>query len=229
MIKLPSHIAIIMDGNGRWAKKRYLPRVAGHKKGVETVRRIVEYCVKLGIDYLTLYAFSTENWKRPADEVSSLMKLFVETLEKELPLFYEHNIRLLLIGSREGLPVDVLEKMEYAENSTKNATGLSLIVALNYSGRTEILHAVKKIVLDGVAPEEITEELFKKYLYTKEIPDPDLIIRTSGEYRISNYLLWQIAYSEFYFTDVLWPDFKESDLDKAIEAYGKRERRFGGV
>jgi len=229
--RLPRHIAIIMDGNGRWAKKQGKFRVFGHKSGVKTVKLIVETAGKLGIEYLTLYAFSKENWSRPRSEIDALMQLLVNAVNNEVIKLHEQNVKLLTIGEISKLPAPVEDKLNYAKNLTKNNTGLKLILALNYGARTEILTATKKIINDikenKINSDDIDYNLFGKYLYTTEIPDPDLLIRTSGEYRISNFLLWQIAYSELYFTDKFWPDFNENDFYNAIIDYQNRERRFG--
>lgn len=230
---LPHHIAIIMDGNGRWAKKRGLPRVSGHSEGVKSVRDVVEACAQLGIEYLTLFAFSTENWRRPKDEISTLMKLLLRTLKTETDELHKNNIRLNVIGDVASLPQEVQQKLKEAIKKTEKNNRMTLILALSYSGRWDILQATKKIA-EAVASkkikkDQINEETFKSYLTTAEIPDPDLLIRTSGEMRISNFLLWELAYTEFYVTDVLWPDFRRNELYKAIEDYQKRERRFGLV
>ncbi len=229
--KLPRHIAIIMDGNGRWAKKQGKFRIFGHKNGVKTVKNIVEAAGQTGIEYLTLYAFSKENWNRPRSEIDALMQLLVNAVNNEVTKLHEQNVKLLTIGEISNLPLPVEDKLNYAKNLTKNNTGLKLILALNYGGRTEIITATKKIVNDiknnKINPEQINYDLFAKYLYTENIPDPDLLIRTSGEYRISNFLLWQIAYSELYFTNKFWPDFNKEDFYNAIIDYQSRERRFG--
>ncbi|WP_427338685.1 isoprenyl transferase [Caloranaerobacter sp. DY30410] len=231
--KLPRHIAIIMDGNGRWAKKRFLPRTAGHKEGVERVKEIVKACGNLGIEYLTLYAFSTENWARPKDEVDTLMKLLVEYLRKELDTLHKNNVRIKVLGNIDELPDLPKKEIIKAIEKTKNNKKLILNIALNYGARDEIIEAVRNIILDvkhnKIDIEEINKENFKKYLYTSNQPDPDLLIRTSGEQRVSNFLLYQIAYSEFYFTNTLWPDFKEEHLYRAILEYQNRERRFGKI
>ncbi len=228
---IPQHIAIIMDGNGRWAKQRGLPRVAGHRRGVETVRTIVELAAQLNVKYLTLYTFSTENWSRPKDEVSTLMRLIVKSLQNETDELHANNVRLTTIGDFSHLPDIVLNELEQAMEKTKNNTGLALNLALSYSGRWEIIEAVKitaQEVKDGkISPKEINEKYFSSKLQTAGMPDPDLMIRSGGEMRISNYLLWQIAYSEIYVTATLWPDFKEHDLLLAVEDYQRRERRFG--
>jgi len=230
---LPQHIAIIMDGNGRWAKKRGLPRIAGHKAGVKTVKRIVKAAGELNIKFLTLFTFSTENWRRPKKEVSAIMGLLYKTTKKEIDELYQNNVRLITTGRIDGFSPRRKEILEKAMEKTKNNTGLTLNLALNYSGRVEILDAVRKIIKDlkkgKIDEEKIDSKLFSSYLYTKDLPDPDLLIRTSGELRLSNFLLWQTSYTELYITDVLWPDFSVSDFHQAILDYQKRERRFGGV
>jgi undecaprenyl diphosphate synthase len=230
---LPAHIGIIMDGNGRWAKKRRLPRIAGHNAGIDSVRDIVEACGEIGINVLTLYTFSLENWKRPKKEVSALMKLLVTTLNREIRDLMQKNVRITCIGDLEDLPELTRISMMEAVEMTKNNTGLTLNLALSYSSRKEIKSAVIKIAEDvqsgKLIPEQIDENLISMSLQTSDLPDPDLIIRTSGEFRISNFLLWQIAYAEIYFTKTLWPDFRKSDLYEAISNYLKRERRFGMV
>ena len=225
---IPKHIAIIMDGNGRWAKKRGLPRNAGHAAGSKTFKEVARYCNKIGVKYLTAYAFSTENWKRPADEVEGIMNILRDYL-KDSKNYVKENIMLSFIGDREALPADIRELMRTAEYDSRNATGLKCYLAINYGGRDEIVHAVKKIVEKGIGPDDITEDTVSQHLYTADYPDPDLIIRPSGEQRLSNYLIWQSAYSEFWFSDVLWPDFGNKDIDAAVLAYNKRNRRFGGV
>jgi undecaprenyl diphosphate synthase len=233
MSRIPMHIAIIMDGNGRWAKERNLPRALGHRAGVETIRRIVKECNNLGVKYLTLYAFSTENWNRPLEEVNSLMKLLVEYLKNEFEELNSNDVVINSIGNISKLPTICREELSNAYEKTKNNKGLILNLALNYGGRNEIIDAVKEISLDltnkKISKDEITEELFSKYMYTKEMPDPDLIIRPSGELRLSNFLLWQSAYSELWFSDVNWPDFQAKQLKLAISDYQKRDRRFGKV
>ena len=225
---LPRHIAIIMDGNGRWAKKRGLPRTAGHTAGAKTFKNIARYCNKIGLKYLTVYAFSTENWKRPEDEVKGIMNLLREYL-KEAENCQDENIRVRFIGDREPLADDIKELMLKNERESENATGLTLYIAINYGGRDEIVKAVQKIIKSGVKAEDITEKVISDNLYTADCPDPDFIIRPSGEYRISNYLIWQSAYSEFWYSDILWPDFTEKHLEKAIDDFNKRNRRFGGI
>ena len=229
----PKHIAIIMDGNGRWARRRGLPRTLGHRAGIKSVRRVVEACVELKISVLTLYAFSMENWKRPQREIDMLMRLLSEFLEKEIEEMNEHNIRFTAIGRTEALPDFVQQRLERTVRATAKNTGLVLNLALNYGGRTEIVDAVRQIASeakdDSLKPEEITEEFFSRYLYTRALPDPDLLIRTSGEMRVSNFLLWQISYSEIYVTKKFWPDFTKKDLEEAIREFQRRERRFGAT
>ena len=225
--KLPKHIAITMDGNGRWAKSKGKLRIFGHKNGVKAVRDTVEGAAEIGIKYLTLYAFSSENWNRPEKEVNALMTLLVSAINKETKTLMDNNIRLSTIGDINKLPSKAQKELQEAISKTKDNTRMTLVLALSYSGRGEILIAVKNIIKDGKEPEEINEATFQQYLTTKSVPDPELLIRTSGEYRISNFLLWQIAYSELYFTDTLWPDFRKADLYKAILNYQTRERRFG--
>ena len=229
--KLPKHIAIIMDGNGRWAKEKGKDRLFGHYSGVESVRNIVEGCAELEIEYLTLYAFSTENWDRPKDEVTGLMELLVETIKQEVKTLNKNNISLHVIGNIDMLPLSARNELGEACEATKTNTGLHLIMALSYSSRWEIMNAVKEIAADveekTLDPKEITSEVFEQYLCTASFPDPELMIRTSGEYRISNFLLYQLAYSELYFTDTLWPDFRKENLYEAILNFQNRERRFG--
>ena len=230
---IPNHIAIIMDGNGRWAKKRSLPRIAGHKEGVESVRDIVEICGQLGVNYLTLYAFSTENWKRPKQEVSLLMRLLMRALRDETDKLHEKNVRVHTIGDIAALPQEVQDELLDAIEKTKHNTGLNLLLALSYSGRWDLINAVKQIASEvkkgNLKIEHINDQLISQHLSTKDIPEPDLLVRTSGELRISNFLLWQLAYSEIYISEVLWPDFRRGELYKAISDYQKRERRFGMV
>jgi len=229
--KLPKHIAIIMDGNGRWAKKKLLNRISGHTRGVDAVREVVTACRELGIKVLTLYALSTENLKRPKDEVTALMRLLKEYLLKEREEMIENNIRLCAIGRLEDLPADVMGTLQETIKKTGHCDGMVLNLALSYGGRAEILHAAKGIISDlrtgKITLEEIAEQRFSQYLWTWGLPDPDLLIRTSGEFRISNFLLWQIAYTELYVTETLWPDFNREELLKAIADYQSRERRFG--
>jgi len=231
--RLPRHVAIIMDGNGRWAQKQGLPRMMGHKKGVEVARKIIIKTRELGIPYLTLFAFSKENWQRPRAEVETLLSFLKEYLQRELPLMLEKEIRFKALGDKEDFPEDLRELLVEVESKTANLTQMTLCLALSYSGRAEILRAVKLIVeeaLQGkIRKDMIDEALFKKFFYFPELPDPDLLIRTSGELRISNFFLYQLAYTEFYFTEVLWPDFTEEEFLKALWDYTRRERRFGRV
>ena len=224
---LPKHIAITMDGNGRWAKTKGKFRIFGHKSGVKAVRDTVEGAAEIGINYLTLYAFSTENWNRPKKEVDSLMSLLVSTINKETKTLMNNNVKLTAIGDLNSLPKKCQEELQESIEKTKNNTKTTVILALSYSSRWEILNAIKQIVKEGIAEDQVNEDLFSQYLTTKGVPNPELLIRTSGEQRISNFLLWQIAYSELYFTDVLWPDFRREDLFEAIVKYQIRERRFG--
>lgn len=233
MSKIPKHIAIIMDGNGRWAKTRGMPRSFGHKAGVETIREIVKTCSKIGVKYLTLYAFSTENWKRPPDEVNALMLLLVEYLRIEVDELHQNNVVVNFIGDISALPEVCQDELIKAKNKTKENTGLILNLALNYGGRDELIKAFKTIAIEilngNINVDNVNEELISEFLYTKGMPDPDLVIRPSGEYRLSNFLLWQVAYSELWFSDILWPDFKSKNLIEAIYDYQNRDRRFGGV
>jgi undecaprenyl diphosphate synthase len=229
---IPKHIAIIMDGNGRWAKARNLPRVMGHRQGVEAVKKIVKACIKTGVKYLTLYAFSTENWSRPDSEVKALFQLLEDFIDRELELLHNNKVRFHIIGERRRIQKDLLAKLESTEKDTRDYDNLTLNIALSYGGRQEILNAVRLLADDikkeKISPSDINEDLFSSKLYTRGQPDPDLVIRTSGEMRVSNFLLWQISYAEFYVTETLWPDFDENELNKAIEEYNKRDRRFGG-
>ncbi len=231
LLNIPEHVAVIMDGNGRWAKKRFLPRNYGHAEGAKALEAICENCAKLGIKYLTVYAFSTENWKRSVEEVSGIMNLFRKYLVDSIERSNNANMRVRLIGKREGLADDIVQKMENLECETAGNTGLQFYIAINYGGRDEIVRATKKLISDvqagAVSEENIDESVFGTYLDTAGVPDPDLLIRTSGEERTSNFLPWQLAYSEFYFTDTLWPDFDMDSLVKAVRYYNKRERRFG--
>lgn len=230
---VPKHVAIIMDGNGRWAKKRALPRIAGHHEGMKVVRKITKMANRLGIEVLTVYAFSTENWKRPKSEVDYLMQLPEEFLGTYLPELVEENVQVKMIGYKDSIPSHTQRAVERAIEDTKNNTGMILNFALNYGSRAEIIDAVKQVLIDmksGIINEDdLTEDVFSRYLMTGQLEDPDLLIRTSGEIRLSNFMLWQLAYTEFWFTDVLWPDFSEVHFMEAIEAYQKRSRRFGGV
>jgi undecaprenyl diphosphate synthase len=227
--RLPAHVAVIMDGNGRWAAQRHLPRVEGHRAGIDAVRDTVEGSARLGIKVLTLYAFSVENWKRPAAEVSKLMLLLKRYLRSELNTLLGNNIRFKVIGRMEDLARDVQRELRDAEEKTATNGGMQFNIALNYGGRAEIVEAARRMVLDGVPADQIDEQRVSSYLYTAGQPDPDLLIRTSGEMRVSNFLLWQIAYAEIWVTDTLWPDFRMKHLLEAILAYQKRDRRFGGV
>lgn len=230
---LPSHIAIIMDGNGRWASKRGLPRSAGHREGANTLKRIVRVCDGIGIKYLTVYAFSTENWHRPKEEVDALMSLLLEFLKNADKELAGKNIRIKVIGESEGLTVEIKREIARITENTINNTGLTLVIALNYGSRTEIVNAAARIARDvkrgSLMPEEVNEKLLSNYLYTAGTPDPDLVIRPSGENRLSNFLLWQSSYSEFWYSDILWPDFSKKHLLEAIEEFQRRNRRFGGL
>ena len=226
---LPQHVAITMDGNGRWAKIKGKFRVFGHQSGVKAVRDTVEGAAEIGLKYITLYAFSTENWNRPKREVNALMSLLVSTINKETKTLLDNNIRLEAIGNIEELPKKCQSELKEAIEKTKHGSGTTLILALSYSSRWEIINAIKQIVKNEVSEKNINEELFSQYLTTKGVPNPELLIRTSGEQRISNFLLWQIAYSELYFTDILWPEFRREDLFEAIYKFQKRERRFGKI
>lgn len=233
MNNIPKHLAIILDGNGRWARKRGMPRNYGHKEGAQTLLKTASSCSELGVKYLTVYAFSTENWTRPSEEVNYLMNLPLEFFDKVMPEVLKNNIKVSFIGKRDGLNQELIDKIEEVSTKTKDCTGLHMIIALNYGSRDEIVSATKELIKDVIAEKidinEINESIFSSKLFTKNIPDVDLLIRTSGEIRISNYLLWQIAYSEMYFTNTLWPDFNEKELHKAILSYQNRNRRFGGL
>jgi undecaprenyl diphosphate synthase len=226
---LPSHIAIIMDGNGRWAAQRHLPRVEGHRAGIDSVRDVVETSARLGIDVLTLYAFSVENWKRPRTEIATLMTLLKRYLRLELSTLLRHNIQFRVIGRQEELAPDVQQELERAVRQTTGNGGMQFNIALNYGGRAEIVDAARRLIASGVAADEVDERRFAEHLYTVGQPDPDLLIRTSGEMRVSNFLLWQIAYSEIWVTETLWPDFRRRHLLDAVLAYQKRDRRYGGI
>jgi undecaprenyl diphosphate synthase len=227
--RLPRHVAVIMDGNGRWAAQRHLPRVEGHRAGIESVRDVVETSARLGIQVLTLYAFSVENWKRPVSEVSTLMALLKRYLRLELNTLLRNNIRFNVIGRVQDLSADIRSELTMAQEKTAGNTGMLFNIALNYGGRAEIVEAARALIASGVRPEELDEQRFAGFLYTTGQPDPDLLIRTSGEMRVSNFLLWQIAYAEIWVTDTLWPDFRKRDLLEAILAYQKRDRRYGGL
>lgn len=224
----PRHIGIIMDGNGRWAKKRMLPRTAGHIQGAKAFKKCTRYCINLGLECVTFYAFSTENWKRPKDEVDAIMKLFSQYLD-EASEMTEENVRLVFLGDPEPLSEELKRKIKHVTEGSANNTGLTCCIAINYGGRDDIVHAVKSIVSENIPSENISESLITERLYTAGLPEVDLIIRPSGEQRLSNFLIWQAAYAEYVFMDVLWPDFSEKDLDYAISEYAKRNRRFGGV
>ncbi len=230
---IPRHVALILDGTGRWAKKRGLPRTMGHKEGCKTVEKTVEVAARLGIQYLTVYGFSTENWKRSAEEVGALMQLFRFYMVRLLKIASENNVRVKMIGDRRRFDQDIIDGIGRLERETKDNTGLTFVIAVNYGGRDEILRAAAKLAADIKAGKldeaQLSEETFASYLDTAGMPDPDLLIRTSGEIRLSNYLLWQLAYTEIYVTDTLWPDFDQEELEKAILQYNKRERRFGGA
>jgi undecaprenyl diphosphate synthase len=227
--RLPRHVAVIMDGNGRWAAQRHLPRVEGHRAGIDAVRDVVETSARIGIEVLTLYAFSVENWKRPAMEVSTLMALLKRYLRLELSTLLGNNIRFNVIGRQGELARDIRAELKAAEEKTAANTGMLFNIALNYGGRAEIVEAARRLLATGVRPDELDEQRFAGFLYTAGQPDPDLLIRTSGEIRVSNFLLWQIAYAEIWVTDTLWPDFRKRDLLEAILAYQKRDRRYGGI
>jgi len=227
--KLPRHVALIMDGNGRWAKARWLPRAAGHRAGVTVLTPLLETAGELGVEALTLYAFSTENWARPETEVDSLMALFLETAKGKVPELNERGARLRFLGRRGHLPQAVRSAIEEAEKLTKDNDKLDVYVALNYGGRAEIVDAARRMIEDGLKPEEVDEITFASYLYAPEIPEVDLVIRTSGEFRVSNFLLWQIAYAEFYVTDTLWPDFSPEEFRQAVASFASRDRRRGGA
>ncbi len=231
--RIPRHVALILDGNGRWAKKRGLPRTMGHKEGCKTVEKTVEIAARMGIEYLTVYGFSTENWKRSSEEVGALMQLFRYYMVRLLKIAKQNNVRVKMIGDRRRFDEDIIEGINRLERETKENTGLTFVIAVNYGARDEITRAVSRLAADyvqgRVKAEEITEDVLSSYLDTAGMPDPDLLIRTSGEIRLSNYLLWQLAYTEIYVTDCLWPDFNEEELKRAVVQYNKRERRFGGV
>jgi undecaprenyl diphosphate synthase len=227
--RTPQHIAIIMDGNGRWALSRGLPRLAGHRAGTENLRRVIEACVEFGVKYLTLYAFSTENWGRPMEEVRGLMRILEDVIDRELRELHEQGVQLRHIGRLDRIKPKLKKKVLDAIELTKNNSRLILNIAFNYGGRDEIVWAIRHIIDDGVAPEDVTDELVSQYLFTAGVPDPDLIIRTSGELRGSNFLIWQGAYAEWYFTPTYWPDFGKEELRVAIEEFGQRERRYGTI
>jgi undecaprenyl diphosphate synthase len=225
----PDHIAIIMDGNGRWAQKRGLPRLEGHQAGVENLHSAIKYFAKLKLKYLTLYGFSTENWKRPKEEIEGLLNLLQEAIDEETLELHKNGIRIRHLGRRENLPAGLQRAIAKAVELTKDNQGMTLSIAFDYGGRTEILDAVRKIANEGIPPKKIDEQLFESYLYTAGMPPVDLVIRTAGELRISNFLIWQTAYSEYYFAEVFWPDFDSKEIDKALLAYSQRQRRFGAL
>ncbi len=227
LTKIPAHVAIIMDGNGRWAQQRDLPRLAGHRAGTENIRRVLRAAVELGIKVLTIYAFSTENWGRPEDEVHGLLSIFQEMIAREVPELHKNGVRLRHLGSLEGIDQSMRDAVHAALELTKNNDRIILNVAFNYGGRAEILDAIRRMIQDDVQPEQVDETLFSRYLYTAGLPDPDLIIRTAGEMRLSNFLIWQSAYAEYYSTTTLWPDFDKEELFKALLAFSQRHRRFG--
>ncbi len=227
--KIPQHVAIIMDGNGRWAKERGMPRVAGHRAGTENLRTIIRASTEFGIKYLTLYAFSTENWSRPKAEINGLMRILSDVIDRELDELNEEGARLVHIGHLDGLSEQLRKKVEYAIDLTKENTRITIVLAFNYGGRDEIIHAIKAMLKDGIEPEKVDETLVSQYMFTRDIPDPDLVIRTSGEKRTSNFLTWQSVYAEWYFPTVYWPDFDKEELRKAIKVYESRDRRFGGL
>lgn len=226
---VPRHIAFIMDGNGRWAEKKGLPRHKGHEAGVKNIRPILSYLGQQGIEYVTLYAFSTENWNRPYDEVNGLLRLLGEVIEPESRELHKNNVRICHVGSLKGITPGLKRSINKAVNLTCENTGLTVGVAFNYGGRAEIIEAARRLITDKMKPRKIDEKLFQQYLYTADFPDVDMVIRTGGEFRTSNFLIWQAAYSEYYFTPVLWPDFNEADMEKALSDYGRRQRRFGGL
>jgi undecaprenyl diphosphate synthase len=228
-VSIPRHVAFIMDGNGRWAENRGLPRLEGHRAGVSNVRPIIRYLNNKGIEYTTLYAFSTENWNRPEAEVTGLFRLLESIIDKESRELHRNGVRIRHIGRLDGLSRELQDSMKKAVDLTSQNRGMTLGVALNYGGREEILNAMRRIIDDKADVDEVDETVFRRYLYTSDIPDVDLVIRTGGEIRTSNFLIWQAAYAEYYFTPLLWPDFTEEELEKALQAYGRRERRFGGL
>lgn len=228
-LKIPQHIAMIMDGNGRWARQRGLPRLAGHRAGTENIRSIVRTCTELGVQYLTLFAFSTENWSRPSREVEGLMRILSEFIDREVLELHKQGVRLRHLGLLDGLSEELKQKVRYALDLTRNNDRITLAIAFNYGGRADIVHAVQAMIADNISPDQVNERLVASYLSTRGLPDPDLVIRTSGEWRLSNFLIWETAYSEYWTTPTFWPDFGPDQLRQAIIDYGKRERRFGGV
>ena len=228
-INIPRHVAIIMDGNGRWAKEKGKIRIEGHKKGAENIEKVIEYSIKLGVKYLTVYAFSTENWKRPENEIKALMRLLEKYLDDKKDSLKKQGVRLLVTGSRENISSKLLLKIKKTEEYLEDCSNLVFNIAFNYGGRKEIVDGINKLIKENKENKEITEDEFKNYMYRPNIPDPELVIRTSGEFRVSNFLLWEIAYSEFYVSNVYWPDFDENEYNRAIDSYNKRDRRFGGL
>jgi len=226
---IPTHVAIILDGNGRWAKQRGMPRIEGHRAGTENVRRVVDVFVRHKVKYLTLYAFSTENWNRPRSEVRGLFGILAHVIDRESAELHRKGVRLRHLGRIDGLSQELQAKVRRAVELTRNNTTMTLSIAFDYGGRAEILEAIRGIIRTGIAPEDITEALFSSYLYTADVPEPDLVVRTAGEMRLSNFLIWQSAYSEYYSTPTLWPDFDEAEIEKALWTYSQRERRFGGL
>jgi len=226
---VPRHVAIIMDGNGRWAQERGLPRLEGHRQGTENIRRVVSVFGKYGIKYLTLFAFSTENWNRPRPEVNGLFRLLAQVIDRETEDLHRREVRLKHVGRLDGISPRLAKRVKQAVELTKDNTGMTLSVAFNYGGRAEVLDAVRSLLSRGITPAEVDEDIFRRYLYTPDLPDPDLIIRTGGEVRVSNFLIWQAAYSEYYFTPAYWPDFGDEEIEKALLAYSQRQRRFGRV
>jgi undecaprenyl diphosphate synthase len=228
-MQIPNHVAIIMDGNGRWATQRQLPRLSGHQSGTENIDRVIEHFSRYGVNYITLYAFSTENWARPDEEIKGLLNLLSEVITKEANRLDKNNVRILHLGNLSQIEPDLRYSIKAAIELTQGNTGLTLCIAFNYGSRSEILEAIRQIIYDRIDAEDISEDLLSSYLYTADIPNPDLIIRTAGELRLSNFLLWQAAYAEYYSTPTLWPDFGEAEVEKSLEAYSQRHRRFGGL
>ncbi len=229
LANVPAHVAIIMDGNGRWAKRRGLPRVAGHRAGTQNIQPLLEAAVEFGVQYLTIWAFSTENWVRPKEEIFALMRLLGESLDRWLPDLHEKGVRLLHIGNLDRLPVDLQERIRGAIDLTCNNRRITLTVAFDYGGRDEIVRAVRQVIADGVAPSDVTEDLIRSYLDTAGLPEPDLVIRTANEFRISNFMIWEAAYAEYFISPMLWPDFDRAEFYRALSDYSRRERRFGGL
>jgi undecaprenyl diphosphate synthase len=228
-VKIPRHVAIVMDGNGRWARQRGLPRIAGHEAGTENIRRITNRAAELGIEYLTLWAFSTENWRRPKNEVDGILRILAEAIERETHELHQRGARLQHIGSLDGLSESLRDSVQGAIDLTRDNTRIVLTLAFNYGGRAEIVHVIRRMLAENIAPDQVTEQLVDRYLYTAGMPEPDLIVRTSGEQRTSNFLIWQAVYAEYFFSPVLWPDFGPDELEAAVSEFQSRERRFGGV